>query len=216
MTSASGDNSTPLDLMARDIPDEAIGPAPTEDEVKAKKLALMQRAMARLSEIDNNLQLIEKAIAANMPDVLKDLPLGDACDLVSDFKVIMDGLGGDSGTVAAIKGRLSYLREVTMPEILTAAKVKTFNTDRFRVTKTTKLMASVNPDAGFHTEGEFAGQPKAWDWLRENGHDALIKPTVNASSLSAVAKEMIENGSELPEDLFRVHTKEAISITKKR
>lgn len=216
MTSPDSNHSTPLDLMARDIPEEAIGPKPTEDEAKQKRLDLMHRAIKRLGEIDENLRMIERAIGANMPDVLRDLPLGDACDMVSDFKLVMDQLGGDSGTIAGIKSRLSYLREVTMPEILTAAKVKTFNTDRFRVSKTTKLMASVNPEAGVHTEGEFAGQPKSWDWLRENGYGMLIKPTVNASSLSSTAKELIESGHELPEDLFRVHTKESISITKKK
>lgn len=53
-------------------------------------------------------------------------------------------------------------------------------------------------------------------WLQDNGHGGLIIPTVNASSLSAFAKNLIEEeGKELPEDLFKTGRLTYTSITKK-
>ena len=54
----------------------------------------------------------------------------------------------------------------------------------------------------------------AYLWLRREGYDAVVKETVNASTLSAIAKEKIESGNELPKTVFNVHTSERISLTK--
>jgi len=45
-------------------------------------------------------------------------------------------------------------------------------------------------------------------------YGSLISETVNASSLSSLAKELLEVGKELPDHLFNVHTKDGVSITK--
>lgn len=45
-------------------------------------------------------------------------------------------------------------------------------------------------------------------------YSALIKPTVNASSLSSLAKELLGQGMEMPDGLFRVYSKDSVSITK--
>ncbi len=41
----------------------------------------------------------------------------------------------------------------------------------------------------------------AFEWLRSNGNEGLIKETVNARSLSSVVKAMIEEGKMLLSDL---------------
>jgi hypothetical protein len=52
-------------------------------------------------------------------------------------------------------------------------------------------------------------------WLHDNGHGGLIIPTVNASSLSAFAKDLMENeGKELPEHIFKTGRLTYTSITK--
>jgi hypothetical protein len=93
-----------------------------------------------------------------------------------------------------------------MPARLDAEECKTFNTDDSRVTRTAKVYASIPGDK----------REAAYQWLRDNGYEGLIQETVNSSSLSGAAKEMMANGNELPEDLFSVHTKDGISITRKR
>lgn len=54
-----------------------------------------------------------------------------------------------------------------------------------------------------------------YQWLRDNGNASLIQETVNASSLAAFAKNMIEEeGKELPSDIFKTSIMTYTSITK--
>jgi hypothetical protein len=55
-----------------------------------------------------------------------------------------------------------------------------------------------------------------YNWLRKNGHEGLITETVNASTLSAFAKELIEvEGKELPPELFKTGLNPYTSIRAK-
>jgi hypothetical protein len=54
----------------------------------------------------------------------------------------------------------------------------------------------------------------AFEWLRENGLGELITETVNASTLSAQARKMLEDGTELDADIFNVSVFPTTSITK--
>lgn len=54
-----------------------------------------------------------------------------------------------------------------------------------------------------------------YTWLRKNGHEGLITETVNASTLAAFAKELIEvDGKELPSELFKTGLNPYTSIRK--
>lgn len=54
-----------------------------------------------------------------------------------------------------------------------------------------------------------------YNWLRNNGHGGLITETVNASTLAAFAKELIEGeGKELPAELFKTGLNPYTSIRK--
>lgn len=53
-------------------------------------------------------------------------------------------------------------------------------------------------------------------WLRDKGHEGLIQETVNSSTLSAFAKQLIEDeGKELPPEIFKTGLNPYTSITKK-
>lgn len=53
----------------------------------------------------------------------------------------------------------------------------------------------------------------AQKWLRDNGYRDLIKETVNASSLSSLAREMAQGNEELPDELFHVHVQPNTLVT---
>ena len=56
---------------------------------------------------------------------------------------------------------------------------------------------------------------KGPQWLRDNGGEDLIQETVNASSLSAFVKEMMQNtGKEPPTEIIRVNTYSVTGISK--
>jgi hypothetical protein len=140
--------------------------------------------------------------AGGLPELIAANPIGQAVDVIASFDGCIREL---EEAVSDIKSKLAYAKEVSMPARMDSEECKTFNTEDYRVTRTAKFFASIGED-----------QAAAYQWLRGNGYEALIKETVNSSALSGAAKEMMEQGLELPEDLFRTYSKDNISITKKR
>lgn len=56
-------------------------------------------------------------------------------------------------------------------------------------------------------------------WLKEHGYESLVYETVNANSLSACIREMLEEANELPPDLkelVNVYEEHRIGIQKSR
>lgn len=92
-----------------------------------------------------------------------------------------------------------------LPGRLDAANVKTFTMDHVgRFTRTERYVASVIPEA----------REEAFAWLRKNGGGDLIKPTVNAQSLSGFGRELLEEkGKDLPDKLFKVTLIPGVSFT---
>jgi hypothetical protein len=102
--------------------------------------------------------------------------------------------------LAGIEERLS--RE-HVPSIMRAHNIKTTTIEGVgRVSLGTRWSASM-PDKG-------AG----FEWLRANGHGGVIQETVNAQTLGALAKELNEEGFELPSPTFTTGIMTYTSITK--
>jgi hypothetical protein len=102
--------------------------------------------------------------------------------------------------LAQIEEKLS--RE-QVPEVLRAHQIKTITVEGVgRVSLGTRWSASM-PDkaAGF-------------EWLRKNEHGGVIQETVNAQTLGALAKELNEEGTELPAPTFTTNIMTYTSITK--
>lgn len=183
---------------------------PMHPDLVAKRDSTVAKAIERLNEIAEKLVLIDKALGSILPEYIAHHPMGTAVDnfhvLAKSVEAVEEGLKG-------VRGRIAYSKEVSFPERMDAEEVKTFNTDDRRITRTASLYASIITEQ----------QEAAYAWLRqpdpndpEKDYSSIIKETVNSSSLSALAKELINNGFELPEELFRVYTKDSISITAKK
>lgn len=54
----------------------------------------------------------------------------------------------------------------------------------------------------------------AYVWLQDHGHGDIIQPTVNSSSLKAVIKKAMADGTEVPADLFNVAPFTRATITR--
>lgn len=97
-----------------------------------------------------------------------------------------------------------YLQYTGMVEKMQEEMTKSFTTpSKFRCTLASRTTVSmVDKEAGM-------------DWLRENGYETLIQPTVNASSLGAMAKELMETeNKQLPDNLFNTNVGVYVSLTK--
>ena len=53
------------------------------------------------------------------------------------------------------------------------------------------------------------------DWLRQNGHEPLIKEAVHAGTLKAFVKAQIKDGKEYPTDLIKYEAYVKASLVKK-
>lgn len=96
-------------------------------------------------------------------------------------------------------------KEFKVPEAFEQAGVPNVSLDEgFRVGVAIRTVASVVP-------GQKAA---AFTWLQENGAEDLIQETINASTLSAFAKEKGEKNEELPADIFKVSLMPNTSVTK--
>ena len=90
-----------------------------------------------------------------------------------------------------------------VPEVLRAHNIRSISVEGVgRVSISTRWSASM-PD-------KFAG----FEWLRANEHGGIIQETVNAQTLGALAKELNEEGLELPSPTFTTNIMSYTSITK--
>lgn len=163
---------------------------------------IVDRAILASDKTTEMLTKMAASLGSALPPYVAEQPLGVAVDGLSMLDKSVAAL---EKALSEVKSRLSFAKEVSMPQRMDAEAVKTFNTENFRVTRTARVFASITAEQ----------IESAYDWLRDNGYGALIKETVNSSSLSAAAKELMQEGEELPEELFKVHMKDGISITKK-
>lgn len=92
-----------------------------------------------------------------------------------------------------------------LPEVFENEGVTTLNlASGYRVTISSVTRASIPAE----------NKQKAYEWLVTHDLGDLITSTVNASSLSATAKSLLEEGRQLPDDLFKVAVLPQVSMTK--
>lgn len=96
-------------------------------------------------------------------------------------------------------------KEFKVPEAFEQAGIPNVALDEgFRIGVSIRTVASVVP-----------GQKEAaFTWLQENGAGDLIQETINASTLSAYAKQKGEKNEDLPDDIFKVNLMPNASVTK--
>ncbi len=100
---------------------------------------------------------------------------------------------------------LAVLKTERIPAAFDAEKITTFTTQTgYRVTLSMTYRASIIA----------AQKGAAYAWLQANNLGDLITETVNASTLSAAGKVLLEDGKELPDDLFHAYFAPSASITK--
>lgn len=128
-------------------------------------------------------------------------------DKIQDQVRFLRALRDVKETAADIESQLGKvlekMRQETIPNSFKETGVTTLTVDGFRFTISQTLRASIKADK----------KADAYEWLRENDLADLITETVNASTLSAQARKMAEDGLELEPDLFNVSIVPNTSIT---
>lgn len=118
---------------------------------------------------------------------------------------INERLLSEDKALKPLKSLYGEYKNVKVPEAFEQAGVDNMPlSEGFRVGITTNVRASVVP-------GQKA---EAFAWLEENDKGDLIQPTLNASTLSAFAKECREKNIDLPAELFNVALMNNTTVTK--
>lgn len=104
----------------------------------------------------------------------------------------------------ALKEIEEHMSREDVPDVMRANKVKTITVEGVgRVTISHRWSASM------------LDKERGIKWLKANGQGGIVQETVNAQTLAAHAKALMEGpGTELPADLFKVGQMAFTSITK--
>jgi hypothetical protein len=96
------------------------------------------------------------------------------------------------------------LKEKLVPEAFSREGIGSFTSKEggYRVTVSELVRASMKD------------KEQCYAWLRDHDLGDLIQETVNASTLAAAARSLMEEGKELDDDLFEVYIAPNTSVTK--
>lgn len=126
-------------------------------------------------------------------------------DVVERMDLVAIVLNCAKEVKTAVQKEYDTLRMGIIPDLMDKENVGSVTYDHIgKVIVTSDLRVSIPAHV----------RDSAYKWLRENGHGGLVKETVNASSLKAMAKDIMLEGSALPDDLFKVSPYSRASITK--
>ena len=185
--------------------------SPKTAKAEAAPSALPDSIVAALptgAEIIKHVQAIE----ALLPKLKKDLDKatkGGAVALARAFVVfhrLNERMLSQEKSFKDFKSLYSTTKELTFPQVMEAAGIDNVPlAEGFRVGVSHVWRASVKP-----------GQKEAaMVWLEENEMRDIITEVINASTLSALAKELHENqNKDLPEEIFTAAQLPNTSVTK--
>ena len=158
------------------------------------------RAVRLVKECDSLSGYIDKIIAELDEMVRGANSLEGLAEAYILFKNCAEIVHSGTKKINIAKDKVSY---DVVPEKFLEEGVKTITTlSGHRVTVSNQLSVKIlEKEAGYQ-------------WLKDNGLEALIKPTVNASSLKAAIKDMMENeNKQPPTDVFSVKNAAFTSVT---
>ncbi len=185
-------------------PAEAPKGAPSAKKPAPTLPASLVLAIPEAKDIMGHVQAIEKQLAATVKSMQKAQKAG-AIPCARSFVVLKRMCERMEEAAKPYNAMLALYKGLVIPELFEAAGIPNVNLDEgFRVGVSTRILASIIPDK----------KDEAYQWLRDNKLGDIIGETVNASTLSATAKSLIEDqNKELPAELFKVAHVPNTSVT---
>lgn len=159
--------------------------------------------------LDNIIAETEQIVGAIRLDTETVLNTGDPIEVVKHFDILRIAQDRIKTARKALEEITDALSMDQIPTLFTNRSLKTINIEGVgRCTVSYRWSASILDDPK-------KGKQRGHDWLKANGYGDIIKPTVNAQTLAATAKELFQNEEkDLPPELFKVGQVPYTSITK--
>lgn len=160
---------------------------------------------ARLHGAHRAFREIEEQMTQVIATMRKSGKLSQAC---RDYKAMVDAYDAMDEVRKALFAHLESISRQTIPEMLSEEEVPNITLEfegglKYRFGKNRRISISVlNKEAAF-------------EWLKANGGEDLIQPTVNSSALTSFGKEFTkEKGIDLPMETFKTNEMVYTQITK--
>lgn len=162
---------------------------------------MKEKTLEMLRKVCHDLVEVSKAVREDTNEVVRGT---DHVDVIVHYNHVRLTAAAIKEAREAIKGIEDSLSREIVPDFMRNAKIKTVTIEGVgRVTVAHRYSCTM------------LDKPAAMQHLRDIGQGGLIQETVASPTLSAFAKNwMEEEGKELPPELFKVGTSPYTSITK--
>jgi hypothetical protein len=116
----------------------------------------------------------------------------DVRALALEMRLLKAQVEDGEEAIKLVKARYDDIRKRLLPDAMAAAGLRSFKmADGCSVHVQTKVNANVKE----------ADRPTFYAWLERTGHHGLVHPYVHPSTLTAWAKEQIDNGIDMPAEV---------------
>lgn len=126
-------------------------------------------------------------------------------ELIKEMRRIQNEKDEVESDLKQYNKHFDFLRITKIPQVMEDEGIKNMNVEG---------VGRVSLTADMHVSVKEGLKEAFYLWLRDNGREDLIQPTVNSSTLKATVKTMVKNGEEIPDDLLNVSPFTRASITK--
>lgn len=159
-----------------------------------------------LDRVTKGLAQVSNAIRHETNEVVAS---GDHIEVIKHFNQVRLAAEQIKECREALNDMSDNLSRVTIPDIIANLKERTGEKPPFNIEGVGRVSVS------YRFSASMVDKEAAFAWLRGHGHEGIIQETVNSSTLSAFAKNLLEtDGIELPPEAFKVGTSPYTSITK--
>jgi len=162
----------------------------------AKTVPAAVYIMAAMSAVAKEIPKLQRQVSANQK--------AGAITLARTYVVVHRMQARIDEILKPLSELSAQLKNVAIPEAFEAEGIPSVNLEEgFRVGVSVTTRASVRP-----------GQKEAAiEWLSSNGYADIVQPTINASTLSSLAKQIGEDNKDLPDTIFNVALMTNTSVT---
>jgi hypothetical protein len=175
-----------------------------EEEALADKMARFRDAIPRGGNVAAEAIAVLTRHIQNTLDMSKELG-HKSTDLAPIYRRVRDAVENVQEVMKQFVALTEIMNKHIIPEAFERDNITTLTTSEGdRVTTTTKVFASILAE----------NREEAYEWLRNNDYGDVIKETVNASTLSSLAGELLAENKELPDDIFNTAIVPQTSLTR--
>jgi len=164
-----------------------------------------------IEAIANSLEVIMAAafkagmVAALKVEIVEDYELLSVPEMATELKRLKDELTVFDAIKKEYQKAYDFLSISILPDRMDEENISTM-----KIEGTGRLQVA----SDIRCSVPAANRPAMQRWLIDNGHESMISPSINASTLKAFVKERMREDKEYPEDLLTISAYSRATVVK--